>query len=383
MKNNPLVSVILPSYNGSKYIQESIESILKQSFTDFELILVDDCSSDNTLSIMNEYAELDERITVIHNDHNCKLPGALNVGMSYAKGKFLTWSSDDNFYDRDAFRIMTTELLSELDSTAMVTCRYRIWNINENGDVVAESISDIYDEGFFYIHNIVGACFMYRSEVVDKIGLYDTSAFCAEDYDYWLRIYSEIGRIKFIDKVLYTYRQHPDNLTATKKKEIFIQTYRVLEKYSDKWLIEYKNKPDKLMCLYYMSVMSEGEKTFRIRATIKERLPILNEERFDFDVNERFTIWGCGDLGRKTAKLLRDKELVFIDTDLNKIGSTVDGIVVRGIESIKNVQDMPVIIAVRTESVYSVISKLDSLGISFFYTVWGLISVGKVEQLLW
>ena len=382
MKNNPMVSVILPSYNGMKYIQESIESILNQSFTDFELILVDDCSSDNTLSLMKKYSELDDRVIVIHNDHNCKLPGALNVGMSYAKGKFLTWSSDDNFFDRDAFRIMTTTLLSEPNSTAMVTCRFKIWNINDNGDVVAESISDMYDEEYFYIHNIVGACFMYRSEVIDKIGLYDTSAFCAEDYDYWLRIYSEVGRIKFIDKVLYTYRQHPGNLTATKKKDIFVQTYRVLEKYSDKWLTIYKDKPDKLMCLYYMSVMSDTDKTIKIRTIIKDRLPILNAERFDFDKHDSFIIWGCGDLGRKTAKVLINKELIFIDSDLNKIGNTIDGIKVRGVENIKSDQDIPVIIAVRTESVYSVVSKIESMGIDCFYTVWGLISVRKIEYVL-
>ena len=97
MKNYPLVSVILPSYNGVKYIQESIESILKRSFTDFELILVDDCSSDNTLRLMKKYSELGDRVIVIHNDHNCKLPGALNVEVPYAKGKYLAWSSDDNF----------------------------------------------------------------------------------------------------------------------------------------------------------------------------------------------------------------------------------------------------------------------------------------------
>lgn len=370
----PLVSIILPSYNGEKYISQAIDSILTQSLSDLELILVDDCSNDNTLQIMKKYAELDNRVAVIHNDHNCKLPGSLNIGISHAKGQYISWTSDDNFYHKDALKIMASTLSSEPDDTAMVTSRFKIWNVNIQGDIISEFTSEIYEENDIYLHNIVGACFLYRSEVINKIGSYDTNTFCAEDYDYWLRIYSGAGKIKFIDKVLYTYRQHPGNLSATKKKEIFIQTYKVLEKYSENWLTIYKNSPDKLTSLYYMSALSDADNTKRIRSVIKTFSPLLNRELYDFDKQDSFIIWGCGDLGQKTAKILQNKLLHFIDSNPSKAGTIINGIEVKGIESIDANRDVPIIVAVGPENMFSIINRLSNIGLKHFYTVWGLIA---------
>ncbi len=372
---DPLVSVVLPSYNGEKYIQEAIDSILSQSFRDIELILVDDCSSDNTLEIMRRYSELDDRVSVIHNDHNCKLPAALNIGIATARGRFISWTSDDNFFDSIALENMTTVLLSEPDSTAMVTCKYRIWNTNDRGEVISEAISKDFNEEDIYSHNTVGACFLYRATVIGEIGEYDTNLFCAEDYDYWLRIFSGAGKIKYLNKVLYTYRQHPKNLTATRKKEIFIQTYKVLERYSDRWLALYKNMPERLTSLFYMSSMSKSDKTNNIRSIIKNYLPVLKNELFDFEKTNNYIIWGCGEIGKKTARILMNRVCCFVDKDSKKVGNTIDGIVVKGTEYIDRNDKIPVIVAVNTDSMYSVINELNEMGKKNFYTIWGLMDM--------
>ena len=91
----PKVSIVLPTYNGSKFLSRSIESVQEQAETDWELIIVNDCSTDNTLDIAQKYAQQDKRISVITNEQNKKLPASLNVGFSRAKGKYLTWTSDD------------------------------------------------------------------------------------------------------------------------------------------------------------------------------------------------------------------------------------------------------------------------------------------------
>ena len=70
----PKVSIVLPSYNGEKYIRQSIESVINQAFTDWELIIVNDCSSDRTREIVGEYSSKDKRISLINNDVNQKLP---------------------------------------------------------------------------------------------------------------------------------------------------------------------------------------------------------------------------------------------------------------------------------------------------------------------
>ncbi|HXL56803.1 MAG TPA: glycosyltransferase family 2 protein, partial [Chitinophagaceae bacterium] len=106
MMLQPAISIVLPTYNGSKYIRTSIESCLNQTFTDFELIIVNDCSTDNTASIIEEYAAKDSRIIIIHNAFNKKLPLSLNTGFDIAKGKYHTWTSDDNYFAPNALEIL-------------------------------------------------------------------------------------------------------------------------------------------------------------------------------------------------------------------------------------------------------------------------------------
>src|SRR5437899_2495400 len=100
--NQPVISIVLPTYNGSKYIRASIESCLAQTFRDFELIIVNDCSTDDTAKIIGEYVEKDPRIKIIHNQFNKKLPLSLNTGFDIAAGIYHTWTSDDNYYAPNA-----------------------------------------------------------------------------------------------------------------------------------------------------------------------------------------------------------------------------------------------------------------------------------------
>ena len=85
-----MVSIILPTYNGEAYIAQSIESILSQTYKKFELIIVNDCSTDHTLEIIQRYKEKDARIRVINNIVNKKLPCSLNIGFSDARGDYLS-----------------------------------------------------------------------------------------------------------------------------------------------------------------------------------------------------------------------------------------------------------------------------------------------------
>ena len=95
MTKNNKVSIILPTYNGKKYIRDSIESIINQTYTNWELIIVNDCSTDDTQKIIEEYQQKDKRIIVINNEKNLKLPASLNRGFEEASGEYYTWTSDD------------------------------------------------------------------------------------------------------------------------------------------------------------------------------------------------------------------------------------------------------------------------------------------------
>ena len=117
-----MISVVLPTYNGAKYISQAIESILNQTFKDFELVIVNDASTDNTLNIISGYAEKDERIKVITNAVNSKLPKSLNIGFSNCKGDYFTWTSDDNILHPDVFEKLVYVLENNSDVGFVFSC---------------------------------------------------------------------------------------------------------------------------------------------------------------------------------------------------------------------------------------------------------------------
>ncbi|NLG52731.1 MAG: glycosyltransferase, partial [Clostridiales bacterium] len=130
------ISVVLPVYNGEKYLRESIQSVINQTYSNWELIIVDDASTDSSPDIIREFAKTDNRIRFITNPTNQKLPESLNIGFRQASGEYLTWTSDDNLYAGDAFKIMA-EALDEEPEYGMVFCD--ISYIDENGDITGDN----------------------------------------------------------------------------------------------------------------------------------------------------------------------------------------------------------------------------------------------------
>jgi glycosyltransferase involved in cell wall biosynthesis len=210
---SPKISIVLPTYNGSKYLRKSIESCLQQTFTDFELIVVNDCSTDDTLTIAQEYAIHDQRIRIINNEFNKKLPLSLNTGFEKAQGMYFTWTSDDNFYGINALQTLYNELQNN-SSIDLVYADYYI--IDENDKVVGtRNFGDVNKSFNQWLG--AGACFLYKKEIHWANNGYNPAAFLIEDYDFFCRAY-----MKFNFKYLpipehYYYREHGGSLTAAHK----------------------------------------------------------------------------------------------------------------------------------------------------------------------
>lgn len=222
--NEKKVSIVLPVYNGAAYLSESIESVIAQTYANWELIIVNDCSTDDSLAIASKYASQDNRIKVFTNPQNLKLPKTLNAGFERASGVYYTWTSDDNRFKPDALRVMV-ECLEKNPNAVMVYANFSC--IDSIGKVV--SSDHVFDLRYIFTRNVIGACFLYTADAARQVGIYDANLFLAEDYDYWIRLY-KTGDILFIEDNLYYYRKHEKSLTETKKKFIDEQTYRVLEK---------------------------------------------------------------------------------------------------------------------------------------------------------
>lgn len=225
MGESNLVSIVLPVYNGEQYVDKAIESIQGQTYKNWELILVNDCSTDHTLDILEKYENCDERIHVINNSYNLKLPASLNVGFENAHGNYLTWTSDDNLYKPSAIQTMY-EVLEKNPDIGMVYADFDA--IDEKGNEI--NTYHMHEPDDIFLLNCVGACFMYRREVKTAVGDYNPEKFLVEDYEYWLRIYSQFS-IKHICQNLYCYRFHEASLTNTRQQQIQESTYALKREY--------------------------------------------------------------------------------------------------------------------------------------------------------
>src|SRR3989338_1099457 len=211
---NPKVSIILPTYNGAKYLRKSIESCLAQTFKDFELIIVDDCSKDETPQIIQEYVQKDPRVRYIRNQTNQRLPRSLNIGFAQANGEFLTWTSDDNYYLPEALERMANSL--EQQKADFVYCDLYVFY---NDDIKSARLERLSDSGEIQNSNCIRACFMYTRKVFEAIGDYDPDMELLEDYDYWVRIYKKFPMLHLAEP-LYYYRHHPNSLWTSRNSEI-------------------------------------------------------------------------------------------------------------------------------------------------------------------
>lgn len=212
-----LISIVLPVYNGEKFLRESIESVLAQTYKNWELLILDDCSTDHTSDIAIEYTQKDSRIKYYRNESNLRLPRNLNRGFSLAKGDYLTWTSDDNRYRPNALEIMHSALKKN-ENVDFVFSSFRIMDA-EGNDVEMYIVSEK-DIKKIIGFNVVGACFLYKREVYETIGNYDPEMILVEDYDYWQRVFMKFKAIAISD-VLYDYRRHEGALSSTMRQVQF------------------------------------------------------------------------------------------------------------------------------------------------------------------
>jgi glycosyltransferase involved in cell wall biosynthesis len=206
----PLISIVLPTYNGSKYISQSIKSCLNQTYDYIEIIVADDASTDDTADIVQAYAAKDSRIRYIRHEINKKLPAALNTGFAIANGDFYTWTSDDNIYKENAIEIMAGKLFSD-KSVSFVFSDMEA--IDEAGEIIEYRRKGPDEE--IPIVNTIGACFLYRRHMHLELGGYDERKFIVEDWDFWMRAHEKY-KSRHIPRSLYYYRVHEDSLTGTR-----------------------------------------------------------------------------------------------------------------------------------------------------------------------
>ena len=191
MESKPLVTVLMPSYNEpEKFISETIESVLKQTYSDFEYIIVDDSKSEETIKCIDRYAERDHRIKVIRKDHPKGVSAARNLGIKEAKGFYILNIDADDVCFPDRIE----NQLSCFQSTDVVAVGGNVKVINEYNEItsIPKPLNprwDIIQKHLNYgIVDMYQPTSMIKKSVLLEVGGYDENLQCAEDFDLWYKV---------------------------------------------------------------------------------------------------------------------------------------------------------------------------------------------------
>lgn len=227
----PLISVLMPVYNGEKYLAEAIDSILKQTFKNFEFIIINDGSSDNTEDIILSYN--DPRIVYIKNEKNLRIIKTLNKGIDLAKGKYIARMDADDISMPSRFE-RQVEVFRQDDAIDIVNCQYLL--LNENGKSFRKNKTNILvnSEAIKYIsifQTMIGhPTVMVKAELI-KLFKYKDSIDVEhiEDFELWNRLFENGSHCHTINENLLFYRVNPTSINNTKGMEQNLRINKVTQ----------------------------------------------------------------------------------------------------------------------------------------------------------
>lgn len=246
----PTVTVIIPNYNHARYLPLRIESVLKQSFQDFEVIILDDCSTDNSREIIDQYASLDTRIQVLYNSENGGSTfSQWNKGIALAAGRYI-WLAESDDYADAAF---LETLVAKVEADPAISLAYcDSWNVDENG-IIKNKYGDFFYQAlnphlwtddfvmdglelvltYMSRQNVIpnASAVVLRKETVNLVSPADPSFKVNGDWLYWSSILA-ISKVAFVAKPLNYFRHHTNNARspAVISGRALLEALRVLNK---------------------------------------------------------------------------------------------------------------------------------------------------------
>jgi len=212
----PTVSIIMPTYNGAAFIEGAIESVLQQSYQDWELLIVSDGSRDNTAALVRPYTIDHSNILLIENEHNIGIQKTLNKGITLAKGKYIARLDDDDRWIDEHKLVLQCSYLDAHPGCALVGTNAVL--VNVEGRTISKNSMPKTDS---QIRNrllskncFLHATVMFRKDASDSVGSYSESSetLHAEDYDLWLRL-GQKGTLANLAMVSTALTVHDNSLT--------------------------------------------------------------------------------------------------------------------------------------------------------------------------
>lgn len=212
--SHPFFSIVCPCYNQAEFLKDAIHSVLLQEFEQWELILVNDGSTDDTPLIADEFARLDPRIRVIHQS-NQGLSSARNSGLANAKGDFLGFLDSDDLYLPGAFEVVFSQASNT--NAALIIGGYRYFkgtDILHSHSFTQEVLSH---SVLLHANQAPPVAYFLKHSVAKSIGDFDTSLKSCEDWEYWIRVAKMGAKMITIPEVIAGYRYVPDSMSRKPK----------------------------------------------------------------------------------------------------------------------------------------------------------------------
>lgn len=209
---NPKITVLMPVYNGEKYLIEAINSILNQTYKNFEFLIINDASTDSTKSIILSYE--DPRIRLIDLETNIGLVRSLNKGLELAKGDFIARMDSDDISMPERLEKQYNHIIKNPE-IGLVASNWEI--IDEQGRSIAiRNISYCYEEMFYllFFKNILGhSTIFFNKELIKKLNGYNENYSTCEDHELWCRII-RTAKIEQVNDILVRWRKIPSSITS-------------------------------------------------------------------------------------------------------------------------------------------------------------------------
>ena len=221
---SPVVSILMPVYRTASFLRDAMDSMLSQTFTDFELIVLNDCSPDNAEDILDEFK--DPRIVRYLGEKNQGLANVLNIGMQMARGKYIARMDSDDLSTPNRLEVQVGYLEQHPDID-LCSCGMSLFGA-KNGDWIREADPDKVRITALFFSPILHASSVWRKDVFEKADLrFNQDMVPAEDYDLWCRALAKGLRLVNIPDCMYLYRIHEDQATGdtskTSRKEVEVR----------------------------------------------------------------------------------------------------------------------------------------------------------------
>jgi len=248
-----LVSVIIPCYNGEKFIQKAIESVINQTYQNWELIIVDDGSTDNSKTVIDRYL-FDRRIRYILHEQNKGIPATRNTGIRASTGEYVAFLDQDDIWLPDKIERQIAIFKKSQDNLSMVCTGMNFvteedkifWQFN---GLKRKSQKDIIKEMFLYPINSASVM-MIKRQCFTELGFFDESLFGWDDFEFWMRVANRF-KIEYIKLPLTKKRVHQESTNVVSKIRLFEDAKKAIDKVCEIHPFLKKYKRRRLANLYY------------------------------------------------------------------------------------------------------------------------------------